>query len=55
VLGIGSVGDGDQHHRDGPHAARPGLTIRRLPLFVWMTFVTAILIILALPVLNARS
>ena len=31
----------------------PGLTIRRLPLFVWMTFVTAFLIILALPVLNA--
>ena len=31
----------------------PGLTIRRLPLFVWMVLVNAFLIILALPVLNA--
>jgi cytochrome c oxidase subunit 1/cytochrome c oxidase subunit I+III len=30
-----------------------GLTMRRLPLFVWMTFVASILIILALPALNA--
>ena len=27
--------------------------MRRLPLFVWMTFITAFLIILAIPVLNA--
>ncbi len=31
----------------------PGLTIRRLPLFVWMVLVTQILIILAMPALNA--
>ncbi|MGA8184468.1 MAG: cytochrome c oxidase subunit I [Terriglobia bacterium] len=31
----------------------PGLTIKRLPLFVWMVLVTQILIILALPALNA--
>ncbi|MCL5670395.1 MAG: cbb3-type cytochrome c oxidase subunit I, partial [Acidobacteria bacterium] len=31
----------------------PGLSIRRLPLFVWMVLVTQILIILALPALNA--
>ncbi len=30
-----------------------GLTIRRLPLFVWMVFVNSFLIILALPALNA--
>jgi cytochrome c oxidase subunit 1/cytochrome c oxidase subunit I+III len=30
-----------------------GLTIRRLPLFVWMVLVTQILILLALPALNA--
>jgi len=31
----------------------PGLTLRRLPLFVWMVFVNSFLIILALPALNA--
>ncbi len=31
----------------------PGLTLRRLPLFVWMTLVNSFLIILALPSLNA--
>ena len=31
----------------------PGLTIRRLPLFIWMVLVTQFLIILALPALNA--
>jgi cytochrome c oxidase subunit I len=30
-----------------------GMTIRRLPLFVWMTLVTGVLIILVIPVLNA--
>jgi cytochrome c oxidase subunit I len=31
----------------------PGLTIRRLPLFVWMVFVNSFLTIMALPALNA--
>jgi cytochrome c oxidase subunit 1/cytochrome c oxidase subunit I+III len=31
----------------------PGMTIRRLPLFVWMTLVNAVLILFALPALNA--
>ena len=30
-----------------------GMSMRRLLLFVWMTFVTSILVVLALPVLNA--
>jgi cytochrome c oxidase subunit I len=30
-----------------------GMTIRRLPLFVWMVMVTSVLIILAIPALNA--
>ncbi len=35
------------------HFRVPGLTIRRVPLFVWMVLVTMVLIILALPALNA--
>jgi cytochrome c oxidase subunit I len=31
----------------------PGMTLRRVPLFVWMVFINAFLIILALPALNA--
>jgi cytochrome c oxidase subunit 1/cytochrome c oxidase subunit I+III len=31
----------------------PGMTLRRLPLFVWMTFLNSFLIILAIPALNA--
>ncbi len=31
----------------------PGLTMRRLPLFAWMTFINSFLILAALPVLNA--
>jgi cytochrome c oxidase subunit I+III len=53
VLGIGSVGGGINIIATVLTLRAPGMTIRRLPLFVWMTFVTAILIILALPVLNA--
>jgi cytochrome c oxidase subunit 1/cytochrome c oxidase subunit I+III len=53
VLGIGSVGGGINILATVITLRAPGMTMRRLPLFVWMTFVTAILIILALPVLNA--
>ena len=53
VLGIGSVSGAINLIATVITLRAPGLTIRRLPLFVWMTFVTAILIILALPVLNA--
>ena len=53
VLGIGSVAGAINIIATVITLRAPGLTIRRLPLFVWMTFVTAILIILALPVLNA--
>ncbi|MCW5890358.1 MAG: cytochrome c oxidase subunit I [bacterium] len=31
----------------------PGMTLRRLPLFVWMTMIAQVLILLALPALNA--
>jgi cytochrome c oxidase subunit I len=53
VLGLGSVAGAVNLIATVITLRAPGLTIRRLPLFVWMTFVTAFLIILALPVLNA--
>jgi cytochrome c oxidase subunit I len=31
----------------------PGMSIRRVPLFVWMTLVTAFLIVVVMPILNA--
>jgi cytochrome c oxidase subunit 1/cytochrome c oxidase subunit I+III len=53
ALGVGSVAGGINVIATVLGLRAPGLTIRRLPLFVWMTFITAILIVLALPVLNA--
>jgi cytochrome c oxidase subunit I len=53
VLGVGSVAGAINIIATVLTLRAPGLTIRRLPLFVWMTFITAILISLALPVLNA--
>ncbi|HZL20496.1 MAG TPA: cytochrome c oxidase subunit I [Polyangia bacterium] len=53
VLGMGSVAGAVNLIATVITLRAPGLTIRRLPLFVWMTFVTAFMIVLALPVLNA--
>ncbi len=52
VLGIGSVAGAINIIATVITLRAPGMTIRRVPLFVWMTFITAILIVLALPVLN---
>ena len=53
VLGVGSVAGAINLIATVLTLRAPGMTMGRVPLFVWMTFVTAILIILALPVLNA--
>ncbi len=53
VLGIGSVATALNVIATVVTLRAPGLTLQRLPLFVWMTFVTQILILLAIPVLNA--
>jgi cytochrome c oxidase subunit I len=53
VLGIGSVATSINLIATVLTLRAPGLTIRRLPLFVWMVFVNSFLIILALPALNA--
>jgi cytochrome c oxidase subunit 1/cytochrome c oxidase subunit I+III len=53
VLGVASVASAINIIATILTLRTPGMSIRRLPLFVWMTFVTSIVIILALPVLNA--
>src|SRR6266566_1573360 len=53
VLGIGSVSAGINFIVTVLTQRAPGMTLRRLPLFTWMIFCNAFLVIVALPVLNA--
>ena len=51
--GVGSVSAGVNLVVTIMTLRAPGMTIRRLPLFVWMVFINGLLIILAIPALNA--
>jgi len=53
ILGVGSVATSINLIATILTLRAPGLTIRRLPLFVWMVFVNSFLVLLALPALNA--
>jgi cytochrome c oxidase subunit I len=53
TTGVGSVAAGINIIATILTLRAPGLTIRRLPLFVWMSMINSFLIILALPALNA--
>jgi len=53
VLGIGSVATGINLIATILSMRAPGMTMRRLPLFTWINFVNAFIVIFALPVLNA--
>src|SRR5438445_3686341 len=53
VLGIGSVSFGINTIATVISRRGPGMTMRRLPLFTWINFVNAFIVIFALPVLNA--
>jgi cytochrome c oxidase subunit 1/cytochrome c oxidase subunit I+III len=53
ILGVGSVAASINLIATILTLRAPGLTIRRLPLFVWMILVNSFLIILAIPALNA--
>jgi cytochrome c oxidase subunit 1/cytochrome c oxidase subunit I+III len=52
-IGVGTVSAGINLIATIVCLRTAGMTIRRLPLFVWMTMVTAWLIVLVIPVLNA--
>jgi cytochrome c oxidase subunit 1/cytochrome c oxidase subunit I+III len=53
VLGIGSVATGINLIATIFCLRAPGMTMRRVPLFVWINLVTSFIVIFALPVLNA--
>jgi cytochrome c oxidase subunit I len=53
VLGIGSVGTAINLIATVLCLRAPGMTLRRLPLFTWMNFINAFLVLFAIPVLNA--
>jgi cytochrome c oxidase subunit 1/cytochrome c oxidase subunit I+III len=53
VLGIGSVATGINLIATVLCLRAPGMTMRRVPLFVWINLVTAFIVLFAIPVLNA--
>ncbi len=55
VSGIGTVGSGINLIATIATLRAPGMTLGRVPLFVWMVFATAVLILFALPPLTAAQ
>ena len=53
VMGIGSVATGINLIATILTLRAPGMTLQRVPLFVWMVLTTAFLVVLSLPALNA--
>jgi cytochrome c oxidase subunit I len=53
ITGVGTVAAGLNIIVTVATLRAPGMTFRRLPLFVWMSFVNAFLLLFALPLLNA--
>ena len=52
VLGVASIAAGLNFIVTILNMRAPGMTLTKMPVFTWMTFVTSVLIVLALPVLT---
>src|SRR5258705_448423 len=53
VLGIGSVSSAINLIVTIVTCRAPGMSLQRVPLFVWMMFITSFLVVLAIPALNS--
>ena len=53
VSGIGTLAGRHQLHRHHPGDARPGMTLRKVPFFVWTMLWTSVQILFAIPPLTA--
>ncbi len=53
ISGVGSVATGINIIATVLLYRAPGISLRRLPLFVWMVFINAFLVVFAMPALNA--
>lgn len=55
VLGVASIAAGLNFIVTIINMRAPGMTMMRMPVFTWMTFITSILIVLALPILGVAG
>ena len=55
VLGVGSIAGGLNFIVTIINMRAPGMSLMKMPVFTWMTFITSILIVLALPVLGVAG
>ncbi|GIS29631.1 MAG: hypothetical protein Ct9H90mP2_00140 [Dehalococcoidia bacterium] len=55
VLGVASIAAGLNFIVTIINMRAPGMSLMKMPVFTWMTFITSILIVLALPVLGVAG
>ena len=55
VLGVASIAAGLNFIVTIINMRAPGMSMMKMPVFTWMTFITSILIVLALPILGVAG